>query len=361
MYLVVNSPLHLIFINKHRHQLDFNKIYHHNVLDKWPLPDKSVNCIITSPPYWGLRDYGVGGQLGLENTPEEYIQSMVKVFIEAWRILRDDGTLWINIGDSYAGSGKRAWNNKNGGQKEVYIPDSNSPQTKIPKIPKGLKAKDLVGIPWMLAFALRADGWYLRQDIIWSKSNVMPESVSDRCTRSHEHLFMFSKKQKYYYDAESIKEPAIYRDIKGMDKTGFKDAKKFNGKHAAKQRGYGCKYDVTNGTAKKKQFSGLRNKRDVWELPTANYKDAHFAVFPPGLIIDPIKAGCIKKGIVLDPFMGSGTTGLVCASLHRKYIGLELNPDYIKMAESRIKKGLEPDPTEAPAEKKIPYVVPKLF
>jgi DNA modification methylase len=320
--------------------MDVNKIFQHNALDTWPLPDKSINCVITSPPYWGLRDYGVDGQLGLEDTPEKFIQKMVTVFKEAWRVLKDDGTLWVNIGDSYAGSGKGAWDNKNGGQKHVYIPDPDSPQIKIKKVPDGLKPKDLVGIPWMLAFALRAEGWYLRQDIIWAKPNCMPESVVDRCTRSHEHLFMFSKNPRYYYDAEAIKEPALYSGITGMDEYGYKNAKTFKVKNSDKQRGHSRKHagfnDRWDKMTKEEQCSGFRNKRDVWTIPPAQYKEAHFAVFPPALIIDPIKAGCPVGGTVLDPFFGSGTTGLVAWGLQRNYIGFEINPEYIKIAEKRI-------------------------
>ena len=262
---------------------------------------------------------------------------MVSVFKEAWRVLKHEGTLWINIGDSYAGSGL------GGGSKSLQGTNkgSFSPKKK-PSIPEGLKPKDLIGIPWMLAFALRSEGWHLRQDIIWAKPNCMPESVKDRCTRSHEHLFMFSKQPKYYYNAEAIKEHAIYYDIAGMDKTGYKNAKTFKGKHSDKQRGHTRRHAGFNerwdNMTTQEQCSGLRNKRDVWTIAPAQYKDAHFAVFPPALIMDPIKAGSPPGGLVMDPFMGSGTTGLVAFNLGRNYVGLELNPEYIKIAQKRIKK-----------------------
>src|SRR5690606_4071995 len=187
------------------------------------MPDQSINTCVTSPPYWGLRDYGVDGQLGLEPTPEEYVANLVEVFREVRRVLRDDGTLWLNLGDSYAGSGKGAWDNKEV-QKEVYVPDKDSPQCKLKKVPQGLKPKDLVGIPWRVAFALQADGWYLRQDIIWHKPNCMPESVKDRCTKAHEYIFLLTKNSKYYFNSDLIREPNQdkYDGKRGSTKTRTK-------------------------------------------------------------------------------------------------------------------------------------------
>jgi DNA modification methylase len=320
-----------------------------------------VQTCVTSPPYWGLRNYNHEGQMGLEETPEQYVAVMVEVFGLVSQLLQDDGTIWLNLGDSYAGSGKGAWANKNGGQKEVYIPDPDSPQMQIPKVPSGLKPKDLVGIPWRVAFALQAAGLYLRCDIIWSKPNPMPESVTDRPTKSHEYIFLFSKKPQYYYDYEAIKEPGVW-DIDGTGtikrkeraaedqksaptemKNGirplYKDAKKFNGKHSDKQRGHSRRHagfnDRWDAMDKAEQCSGMRNKRSVWEVPTRPFAGAHFATFPPNLIEPCILAGARPGDIVLDPFSGSGTTGMVAYEHGREFIGIELNPAYIEMAEGR--------------------------
>lgn len=283
------------------------------------LDDCSIQTCITSPPYWGLRDYGVGGQLGLEKTPNEYVAKMVEVFREVRRVLRNDGTLWLNLGDSYAGSGKGAWDNKNGGQKEVYIPDPNGPQSKIAKVPDGLKSKDLVGIPWRVAFALQADGWYLRQDIIWHKPNPMPESVRDRCTKSHEYIFLLSKSERYYFDCESVKEKAA----KGSAGSLFN-----KGKTAGHQMGRSSDIQRIDATT--------RNRRSVWTVATQPFKGAHFATFPPKLIEPCILAGSKEGDTVLDPFNGAGTTGLVAFRENRNYIGIELNPEYAEIAEKRI-------------------------
>lgn len=305
------------------------------------LPDQSVHCCVTSPPYFGLRDYGVSGQIGLEPTPDEFVGEMVKVFREVRRVLRDDGTLWLNLGDSYAGSGKGAWANKDGGQKEVYIPDPDSPQAAMAKTFDGIKAKDLIGIPWRVAFALQADGWYLRQDIIWAKPNPMPESVTDRCTKSHEYIFMLSKSARYFYDSDAIKEPAIYAEL------GYKDAETYAGKHhkTDKQRGHSRRHagfnDRWDSMSREEQCSGTRNKRDVWTVATKPFPDAHFATFPPKLIEPCILAGCPIGGTVLDPFNGAGTTGLVSVKHGRKYVGIELNPKYAAMAEKRITRHLD--------------------
>src|SRR4030042_4677901 len=256
------------------------------------LPYEYIECCITSPPYWGLRDYGVACQLGLEKTPEEYVAKMVEGFREVKRVLKKEGTLWLNLGDSYSGAG---WRNNNDNPIET-----------------GLKSKDLVGIPWRVAFALQADGWYLRQDIIWHKPNCMPESVTDRCTKVHEYIFLLSKSQKYYFDNEGIKEPYT----KQMNRGGG-DKLKANGKR-----------DWDKGTGQQtyrhrdmRPDANGRNKRSVWTVTTKPFKGAHFATFPGDLITPCILAGCPKDGIVLDPFIGSGTPGLVARKLGRKYIG----------------------------------------
>lgn len=306
------------------------------------LPSKSVNLIVTSSPYWNLRDYQVNGQIGLEDTPQKFIIVLVEIFEECHRIL----TLWVNIGDSYAsGSKKRTSeqvykksNLKGGKASQISCKDKNK------KTGIGLKPKDLVGVPWMLAFALRDWGWYLRQDIIWSKPNPMPESVTDRCTRSHEYIFMFSKKAKYYYDFESIKTPTKYVGITGMDKSGYKNAKTFNGKHSDKQRGHSRKHAGFNerwGAMTLAEQSQSANKRSVWNVATKPFSEAHFATFPPELIVDIIKAGCPIGGIVLDPFFGAGTTGLVARKYERNFIGIELNEKYInEIAIPRLQKEL---------------------
>ena len=257
------------------------------------LDANTFNTCVTSPPYWGLRDYGEDAQLGLEQTPEEYVENMVKVFSEVKRVLRDDGTLWLNLGDSY-------YNYRPG--KGQYVPKQTVSKTRqdLPmevgrranKL-EGLKEKDLVGIPWRVAFALQADGWYLRQDIIWNKPNPMPESVRDRCTKSHEYIFLLSKNKKYYYDHEAIKEPTV------------------------------------NGTE-------WKNKRSVWNVSLKPYKEAHFATYPPDLIEPCILAGCPDNGQVLDPFGGAGTTGMVAQRNNRNCTMIELNPEYADIADKRL-------------------------
>lgn len=264
--------------------------------------DSSVNCCVTSPPYYNLRDYGVDGQLGLEHSPDEYISRLVGVFREVRRVLRDDGTLWLNIADTYC-------KNKDIGH-------------------NGLKKKDIIGIPWMLAFALRADGWFLRQDIIWSKPNPMPEPVTDRCTKSHEYIFLLSKSNSYYYDIDSIKEPwkQVARDIR----RAVEKHPGYSGKHS---KGY-------NGGVRGQPVgdpSKGRNKRSVWEVTTHSYPGAHFATFPKKLIQPCVTAGCPVDGIVLDPFAGSGTTGEVAAELGRNSILCELSTDYSRIILDRMK------------------------
>jgi len=282
------------------------------------LPDGSVHCCVTSPPYYALRDYGVEGQIGLEKTPCDYIQKLVAIFREVKRVLRDDGTLWVNIGDGYAGSGKGAWLNKKV-QKEVYIPDPDSPQCKVPKTWRGIKAKDLIGIPWTLAFALRDDGWYLRQDLVWYKPNAMPEPVKDRCTKSHEYIFLLSKSPKYYFDSNATKEMAVQKDRVRNDRIGVN-----------KEGIYNPGNRIFTG-------SETRNKRDVWIVNTKPHKGAHFAVFPEKLILPCILSGVPENGVVLDPFMGSGTVGVVAIKNKRDFIGVDINPAYVKMAKKRIK------------------------
>jgi len=283
---------------------------------------KAQTCV-TSPPYFGLRDYGHDGQLGLEETPEEYIKAMVEVFRCVWDVLEDDGTLWLNIGDSYCNSNGFAR-----ASPEYQREGRNNMPANDRKLDKlheaGLKTKDLIGIPWMLAFALRADGWYLRQDIIWHKPNPMPESVQDRCTKAHEYIFLLSKSQKYYYDHEAIKEAAIHegRIVKASGTDAKNGAKGEFGTTAA---GF-----TTHDT-----LVTDRNKRSVWTVTTKPYAGAHFAVFPSDLIEPCILAGAPVGGIVLDPFMGSGTTAQVAQNLGRQYIGCELNPAYMELQNIR--------------------------
>jgi DNA modification methylase len=285
------------------------------------MPDGSVDCVVTSPPYWGLRDYGVNGQLGVETTSEEYVEHLVEVFREVRRVLERDGTLWLNLGDSYANDGK--WGGKTGG-KQAYLPDDDRKRTGRSKRVTGLKPKDLVGIPWRVAFALQADGWWLRQDIIWAKPNPMPESVRDRCTKSHEYLFLMTKSARYFYDAGAIAEPTNTKDDSFRDR----DVTKLNSTPGRTRMG-GLK---TNGY-------DFRNKRSVWTINTQAVSEAHFATFPEKLVEPCIRAGCRPGGIVLDPFCGSGTTGVVAFREGRDFVGIELNPAYCEMARKRIALG----------------------
>lgn len=306
------------------------------------LPDQSVNCCVTSPPYFGLRDYGVDGQIGLEQTPEEYVAKMVEVFREVRRVLRDDGTLWLNIGDSYAGyhGNKNAAYDSAPSNKNGYF--ENQRKTLVNH--EGIKNKDLIGIPWMLAFALRADGWYLRQEIIWHKPNPMPESVKDRCTKAHEQIFLLTKSQRYYYDHDAIREPHTGEAAKAVA-IGYKEVGQ-RGVNSSVRRG------LTDGQAtqfSKKGHSGYfgadgkcllnplgKNKRSVWSVATRPYKGAHFATFPPALIEPCILAGCPVGGVVLDPFGGSGTTAGVAVAHGRKAIICELNPEYGQLMPDRV-------------------------
>lgn len=291
------------------------------------LPTASCRCCVTSPPYYGLRDYGCAGQIGLEQTPEAYIAKLVEVFRAVRRVLTDDGTLWINIADSYAHDKK--WGGASGG-KHAKALHGNTGIGRT-KTHTGLKDKDLIGIPWLLAFALRADGWYLRQEIIWHKPNCMPESVRDRCTKSHESIFLLSKSPRYYFDADAIKEPV--QSNKGNSR-GFRVENAYTGGRAFENQapaGRAAHGNTPNTT-------GLRNKRDVWTVATAAFKGPHFATFPPDLIRPCVLAGSAPGDTVLDPFFGAGTTGLVAWQEGRAYIGVELHPDNCKLARRRIEE-----------------------
>lgn len=365
------------------------------------LPECSADCCVTSPPYYGLRDYGtgqwVGGnsecnhhgsalrtsekinencgtgvshhrkecyqpfktvcskcgavrvdqQIGLEETPQEYIDKLTEIFREVRRVLKDNGTLWVNIADSYAGSGKGAWKNKNA-QKENYVLDPDSAPVCMPKTFEGIKAKDLIGIPWELAFALRADGWFLRQDIIWYKPNCMPESVTDRCTKSHEYIFLFSKSRQYYFDFKAIQEPAV-----GFDKSSPRGSKGTAALNSGRRKGNAKSFRGGGAYTNGKSFdnsaknirethgnvtneTGLRRRRSVWSVSTVGNRENHFATFPPKLIEPCVLAGCPVGGTVLDPFLGSGTTAFVSKKLDRNFLGIELNPEYVEMAKRKL-------------------------
>lgn len=288
------------------------------------LADRSIECCVTSPPYFGLRDYGVDGQIGLEDTPAAFVAELVGVFREVRRVLRDDGTLWLNLGDSYwtAKGASMGADPKQGARRGWSRPQDRPP-------PDGLKPKDLIGIPWRVAFALQEDGWYLRSDIIWHKPNPMPESVTDRPTSAHEHIFLLTKSPRYFYDADAIREPHETGERKGDRRSyspGSSSSHRLDGGHEA-QTG---------------SFAGLplneagRNARNVWTIATRPYSEAHFATFPPDLAERCIKAGCPVGGTVLDPFGGAGTTGLVADRLQRNAVLIELNPAYAEMARARI-------------------------
>lgn len=273
----------------------------------------SVDCIVTSPPYYQLRDYQMDGQLGLERTPEEYVAKMTEVFREARRVLKDEGTLWLNIGDTYCNS-----NSQSDGSKR--------------------KDKDMIGIPWMLAMSLRDDGWYLRQDIIWAKPNPLPESVCDRCTKSHEYIFLMSKSPKYHFDYEAIEEIATGYD--GRKDTMLKGSRKYD--NAMIFAGQKPQSMAARGHErwKFKEMDGetqpVRRRRDVWEIPTKSYSGAHFATFPEKLVEPCILAGCPRGGVVLDMFNGAATTGVVALREGRKYVGIELNSEYVELSKQRI-------------------------
>ena len=344
------------------------------------LSDESVQCCVTSPPYWGLRDYGDEGQLGLEKTPEEYVTKVMEVFREVRRVLRKDGTLWLNLGDSYSSS-QSGFGAAGGSFESERRQWTDSPERQRRDIPSGLKPKDLVGIPWRVAFALQADGWWLRQDIIWNKPNPMPESCTDRCTKSHEYLFLMTKSARYYYDYRAILEPAAYDGrmdtlMKGSAKYAARNARRdgavntiessdserwpnkmpdsFKGSIPGRKDGPGqdrrsdkdrIAYNQKgndygpNGQAFNQMHAvdgvPARNKRSVWTVTTQPYPDAHFATYPPDLIKPCIMAGTKPGDVVLDPFGGSGTTGAVALELGRKAILIELNPKYAALIEQR--------------------------
>lgn len=281
-----------------------------------PLRAQSIQCVITSPPYFGLRDYGHVAQIGLEKTPDAYINKLVRVFREVWRVLRNDGVVWLNLGDSY-----NAYKANTGDT--PYVGNSNRPGRRKPGYGlevKGLKNKNLIGIPWRVAFALQTDGWYLRQDVIWHKPNPMPESVTDRCTKAHEYIFLLSKNERYFYDHEAIKEAAVTEgDTRHLraDKTALH---RIGGPSSRKQTG---------------SPTSNRNKRSVWSVNTHPYKGAHFATFPPKLVEPMVLAGSQPGDWILDPFAGTATVGSVSIKHKRNFIGLEINPDYIELAERR--------------------------
>ena len=289
------------------------------------LPAESVQCCVTSPPYWGLRDYGCDGQLGLEATPEEYVANMVAVFRDVRRVLRPDGVLWLNLGDSYAGAGKTGGGKQ--GQLDRHAAGVLAAEyAPKPRAPDGLKEKDLVGIPWRVAFALQADGWWLRSDVIWHKPNPMPESVRDRPTKSHEYVFLLSKGERYFYDADAIAEPATHAGKAFAFSTPAKAARAV-GREATGNERQGAPPVIV---------SDNRNARSVWTIPTRPFPEAHFAVFPPDLARRCILSGSRPGDTVLDPFNGAGTTGFVAQEHGREYVGIELNPEYIEIAERRM-------------------------
>ena len=322
------------------YETDHGKLYKGNALDVlMALPGRSVNCCVTSPPYWGLRDYGVDGQIGLEATPEQYVEKLVAVFEEVRRVLTDDGTCWVNMGDCYISNSKSDYGDPKYAGGRDRIDNQNR------KHIEGLRPKNIVGQPWRVAFALQASGWYLRQDIIWNKPNPMPESVKDRCTKAHEYIFLLSKSPRYYYDLEAIKEPVTGNAHSRGSGVNPKAAKAPNGWDTSKGNGgHGVihKDGRSRGTTYKprprqnESFSSAvrwmvdkRNRRSVWSVQTKPFPQAHFATFPPALIEPCILAGCPKGGVVLDPFIGSGTTAIVAHKHDCKFIGIELNQTYL--------------------------------
>lgn len=326
-------------------ETDNGKLCHGDCLNTLKqMPAESIDCVVTSPPYWSLRDYSTTGQIGLEPTIQEYIDVITEIFSEVKRVLKNDGTLWLNMGDSYAGGGR-------GGNSAIHNHE-HSTKGICGVVPTGLKPKDLIGMPWRIAFALQADGWYLRSDIIWHKPNPMPESVTDRPTKSHEYIFLMSKSSKYFYDAEAIMEPVsknthlrISQNVAaqiGSDRAHA--GGKTNGNMKAVIR-TPKQQEPGKGIKNNDSFNNAtclpvieRNKRTVWTIPTQGFSEAHFATFPVNLIYPCIKAGCRPGGIVLDPFMGSGTTAIVAERLNREWIGIEINADYLDIAVDRIKK-----------------------
>jgi len=302
-------------------KLKTNIIYNMDCLDALRiLPDNSIHCCVTSPPYYALRDYGTVGQIGREATPEQYIERLTNVFNELFRVLRPDGTFWLNISDTYCGTG---------GKGQAVSSANNTIKT------QGCKPKDLIGIPWLLAFSLRNSGWYLRNDIIWEKANPMPESVKDRCSRSYEHIFLLTKSKKYYFDYMAIAEP-IAPSTAARLKAGRGAYHKYVDNIPGQSTVQGINRPRAAGAFTDENISPLRNKRDIWRINTVPYSGAHFAAFPPKLAETCILAGCPENGIVIDPFFGSGTTGLAAKQLNRRYIGIELNAEYCRLAQERI-------------------------
>lgn len=292
------------------------------------LPDECIQCCVTSPPYFRLRDYGIEGQLGIEDTPEQYVERLVAICREIKRTLKKDGVFWLNLGDCYWGSGKATSNKEYWKRHTEFGKSSTRDFSTFGKPTYGkhpvIKPKDLIGIPWMVAFALREEGWYLRQDIIWQKPNVMPESCTDRCTKAHEYIFLLSKNRKYYFDNNAIK-----TQMKGSAHDLF-----------SRVSSKGRDYPFVNTMRKQRGPYFTANRRSVWRITNKPFKGAHFATFPPDIPELCIKAGSREGDIILDPFMGSGTTALVAKRLNRHYIGFELNPDYVRLAEQRIADGL---------------------
>lgn len=295
-------------------------------LRRWAAQGVRAQTCVTSPPYFGLRDYQHAAQIGLEETPEQYIAALVEVFRCVWDVLADDGTLWVNIGDSYTSGNRKT--------RDADDKDASRAMSFRAPTPNGLKPKDLIGIPWMLAFALRADGWHLRQDIVWHKTNPMPESVRDRCTKAHEYIFLLSKSERYYFDSDAMKEPAIGGKAAGNKRHKYADAY---------AQGESQEHRTKAGlTALAGVQWETRNRRSVWSVGSSPYVGAHFAVYPPELIRPCILAGSRPGDVVLDPFMGSGTTATVALQHGRKYLGCELNPEYEVLQRERIVSAVGP-------------------
>lgn len=299
------------------------------------MPGESVHCCVTSPPYYGLRDYGVEGQIGRESTPEQYIRKLTEIFSEVYRVLKKDGTCWLNISDTYCGTGSK------GNRADPKNPEGrNGQKISIARNVEKCKQKDLIGIPWMLAFALRNSGWYLRSDIVWQKGNAMPENVKDRLTRSYEHIFLLTKSPKYYFDAPAIAEPTAPGTARRY-MGGRGNSHKYSGEAPGQAGVQKLNKPRKAGEITERDISPVRNCRDVWLINTVPYRGKHFAAYPPKLAERCILAGCPEGGVVLDPFFGSGTTGLAAVRNGRHYIGIELNEEYCVLAKERIRGGYE--------------------
>jgi DNA modification methylase len=309
--------------------METDKIYCGDALDVLrTLPGGGVHCAVTSPPYYGLRDYGAAGQIGREGSPEEYIKRLTAVFGEVWRVLRDDGTLWLNISDTYCGAG-------GGSQRfDPMNPVGRTGKQVSGHYAPGCKPKDLIGVPWLLAFALRDSGWYLRNAIVWAKENPMPESAKDRFTRCYEFVFLLAKSKSYYFDGPAVAEPVAASTVRRM-KGGSGGANKYSDGVPGQPR-QNINRGRTPGSIPDELIPVFRNRRDLWMINTVPYSGAHFAAFPPKLAVTCILAGCPHGGVVLDPFFGSGTTGLAAKENGRRYIGIDINADYCHLAEERI-------------------------